>query len=317
MSEENVNVTLETPVGNQEAVEGSQQVKQVEQVDQEKQVEQPETTDSIPISVESHETVETVPSKQTKEENAFYKAMRQKAEKEAEAKISKQVEELKSKIKKCLPDGYTDVDEYLNSIIEESIEEESIDEQESVEQEPVEQEPIEASETIPLEDKEVLTTAPATIFDEKKIEELVAKKLENIPELQEIKKAKKKEEEDKFIISSFEELRLKFPQIKTPNDVPIGVWELWRVGKSGRSLVSCMKEHSYDYDIEKATQKGAAVVKAQINSVAHTGVINSGSNTNVTIEKEVSIPPETQKMLAKTGIPKDKWLEYYKKYHRQ
>ena len=284
------NVASETPSGNQENVEGSQP--------SEVNVE-PVQTEPEDAEIKSEEGENATP-KQTKEENSFFKHMRERAEKEAEAKTKKQIEDFKAKIQKCLPDGYTDVDEYLNNIGDSS-EEEEVEETEDVEETPT---------AIPQIKQEQPT------FDDKKIEELVAKKLESIPELQEIKIAKEKEKEDKFIISSFEELRAKFPQIKTPNDVPIGVWELWQVGKSGRSLVSCMKEHSYDYDIKKAKEKGAAVAKSQINSVAHTGVINGGSNTNVKIEEEVSVPPETQKMLAMTGIPKSKWVEYYKKYHK-
>jgi hypothetical protein len=271
--------------------------------------EQTDTTATeTDVSTETKaEGEQTDTAKQTKEENSFFKSMRIKAEKEAEAKYKKQLEdevakkvneqvtEFKNKLAPVLPDGYEDVDEYLKSLDEDTTTEE-----------------LETAEEVVTE--EVKKDNPT--LDETQIEEIVAKKLEAIPEFKAMQEQKAKDTEDKFIIDSFEEVKSKFADVKTADDVPLDVWEMWQLGKNGRTLISCMKEYRYENDIEKAKVKGAAAIKSQINSVAHTGAVGGGSNTAVHIEEETQVPPETQTMLAKAGIPKDKWAEYYKKYHR-
>lgn len=252
--------------------------------------------------------------KQTKEENAFFKHMRVKAEKEAEAKFNEQMEGFKAKLKKVLPDGYEDVDEFLSNLTADEISD-AMDELDNEEE-------TKAGETKPKAEVKSEETTPAGITEEQ-LDALIAKRLESDPRMKkffEAEATKQQEEEqskqDKYIVDSFEEVKTKFEDIKTAEDVPLEVWELWQLGQSGRSLLSCMKEYRYDHDVEKAKNKGAAIAKGQANSVAHTGLVNGGSGGTVQIQEEVEVPIETQAMLKKAGIPKDKWVAYYQKYHR-
>jgi len=287
------------PTVDQVSVESSQE-----------STEEPGTAEPEVSTETKSEGEESATPKQTKEENSFFKTMRIKAEKEAEAKadatIKEKVEEelkrFKSKLVPVLPDGYADVDEYLNSLDETSTKEELDVAEKAVKQEAKKENPT---------------------LDEKTIEAIVAKRLEAIPEIQalrtketEDKKKLEKEKEDAFVVQSYEEMKEKFPDIKKPEDVPFEVWGLWNEGKNNRSLISCMKEHRYDQDLEKAKQKGVATVKGQQNSVAHTGKVNAGGGGTTQIEDPVQVPPETQKMLENVGIPKAKWADYYRKYHK-
>lgn len=248
------------------------------------------------------EVSESATPKQSKDENAFFKSMRKRAEEEAEAKLKKQLDEFKAKLLPVLPDEYSDVDSFLKSLDEDSTQEEiddAIDE---------------AEETITEEEQVKHPT-----FTEKQIDAIVAKKLEAIPEFQELRKIqeqKKKDEEDRYIIDNFEEVKSKFTDIKSAEDVPTEVWGLWKLGSTGRSLLSCMKEHRYDTDMQKASQKGAAAVKGQMNSVSHTAQVTTTGTAPAALEEDIKIDPNTEAVLRKAGIPKDKWAMYYKKYHK-
>jgi hypothetical protein len=270
---------------------------------------------------------ENATPKQTKEENSFFKHMRIKAEKEAETKFKEQLDGFKSRLKKVLPDGYEDVDEFLATLTDEEVSDledeldndifEDVEDDENDDSEPEDEPEDEEIDAKPSKKK-------VPLISEEELDELIAKRLENNPKLKKIfeeEERKKQEEEsskkDKYIVDSFAEVKSKFADIKSAEDVPLEVWEMWQLGNTGRTLLSCMKEYRYDNDIEKAKNKGAAVAKGQANSVAHTGVVNGGSNGGtVQMQSDVEVPPETQAMLKKAGIPKEKWVAYYQKYHR-
>jgi hypothetical protein len=244
--------------------------------------------------------------KQTKEENSFFKHARERAEKEAQEKYDKQMNDVRAKLKKVLPDGYEDVDEFLAKISDDSTEQEESEE-----------------ETVSPATQKKEDDLPKGVTEEM-LDTLIAKRLEQNPRMKKVLDEIEKKErddaqatQDKYIIDSFNEIKEKFKDdIKTAEDVPLEVWNMWQLGQSGRSLLSCMKEFRYEQDIEKAKNKGAAAQKGQANSVAHTGAVNSGNGGTVDLQTEVEVPPDTQEMLKKAGIPKDKWASYYQKYHR-
>jgi hypothetical protein len=303
--------------GGQVSAEGSQETEVLvtatsENIDSADVTNTETASSTVPIKdgeEEKSETSESATHKQSKEENAFFKHMRVKAEKEAEDKYNKQMEDFKSKLKTVLPDGYEDVDEFLSNLSDDDFQEEDTDA--SLETESEQHQPKEKSN-----DNNFGLT-------EEQIDEIIAKKLENNPRLKKIIEAEERKEkeaaqsaQDKYIIDNYNEVVSKFEDIKTAEDIPLDVWEMWQLGNNGRSLLSCMKEYRYEHDIEKAKDKGAAIIKGQANSVAHTNTVNGSDGGSATIQNDVEIPIETQKQLRKAGIPEEKWGAYYKKYHR-
>ena len=256
------------------------------------------------------EEEESATPKQSKEENSFFRTMRIKAEKEADAKletrlgekVAEELKKFKERLAPVLPDGYSDVDEYLSSIDENSTKADLDTAGEAT------------TEAVKKE-------TPA--FDEKTIDAIVAKRIEAIPEIKALREKEandrarlEKDKDDEIVVKSFEDLKVRFPDIKRPEDVPFEVWGLWKEGKSGRNLISCMKEHRYDNDISKARLKGEAVAKGQTNSVAHTGKVATGGGGTTQIEDPIQVPKETFDMMKRNGIPVGKIPDYYRKYHK-
>lgn len=292
------NVETVEPGGDQVSVESSQETTGA-----------PENSATEETAEPKGEEEESATPKQSKETNSFFKTMREKAEREVAAqyedklkeKVEEELKKFKDKLAPVLPDGYADVDEYLNSI----------------DGDPAKEETDNAKAATQEAKKENLP------FDESMIDAIVAKRIEAIPEIKALKtkeaddkKRLEKEADDALVVESFQKMMEKFPDIKKPEDVPFEVWGLWQEGKTGRSLISCMKEHRYDNDLEKAKQKGVAVAKGQQNSVSHTGKVNTGTGGTTEIDNQVQVPAETQTMMEKAGIPRGKWTEYYMKYHK-
>ncbi len=214
------------------------------------------------------------------------------AELRRKAKLSddllKENEGYKSKFekisKKALPEGYATVDEYLEYL-------DGLDEVPFTPEKPEKPE--------------------KPVIDEKKIIDAVLGKINEHP----IIKSVQKERQDRFLVNSFQEVQKSFPDIKEPKDIPVEVWNAWDEGKSKRTLVSHLKEHRYDSDIEAAKKAGANQEKATVMSTAHTAKVNG--STAASEYDNVIVPDATKKQLDSQGI-KDpmKQKYYYAKYHR-
>lgn len=191
---------------------------------------------------------------------------------------AKEAEEYKEKLEKLstrLPEGYDSIDDFLNELNEDS---------------------TESTEDISATGQ----------LDKDKIKKIV----EELPEIQEVRKSKY----NAFLVDNFRLVQQSFPDIKEPLDIPNEVWNMWNEGKSGRTLLSVMKEHRYDTDIVKAKQQGVNQAKANIMSTAHTSkVIGTPPASDF---EGVTVDAETEAMLTKAGIPKEKHKMYYQKYHR-
>jgi hypothetical protein len=183
--------------------------------------------------------------------------------------------------KKALPEGYTTVDEYL--------------------------EYLDGLDEVPFTPEK----PEKPVIDEKKIIDAVMGKISEHP----IIKSVQKERQDRFLVNSFQEVQKAFPDIKEPKDIPVEVWNAWDEGKSKRTLVSHLKEHRYDSDIEAAKKAGANQEKATVMSTAHTAKVNG--STTASEYDNVIVPDSVKKQLESQGI-KDpmKQKYYYAKYHR-
>ncbi len=196
-------------------------------------------------------------------------------------KKAKEADELKTKLdklSKALPDGYGSIDEFLEAL-----------------DSPQNYTPAVEKDTV----------------DETKVSEIVKKIIDNAPEI----KSFKEEHRNRFLVDSFNAAQKAFSDIKKAEDIPLEVWEAWDEGKSGRTLVSHLKEYRYDGDIQKARQQGASQATAQVMSKDH---LNQVQGTQSKTEyDDIVVPDETRKMLERVGI-KDpqKQKEAYKKYHR-
>ena len=166
--------------------------------------------------------------------------------------------------KKALPEGYKTVDEYLEYL-------DGLDE--VTPEKPVQ---------------------PA--IDENKIIEAVMKKVAENPVI----KSVQKERQDRFLVNSFTEAQKAFPDIKKPEDIPVEVWNAWDEGKSKRTLLSHLKEHRYDSDIENARKSGANQVKATVMSTAHTAQVNGTAAASE--YDNIIVPDAVRRNLELVGI---------------
>jgi hypothetical protein len=183
--------------------------------------------------------------------------------------------------KKALPEGYSSIDEYLESL-------DTIDE-------------------VPFTPEQ--TEKPA--IDKNTISEIVKSVINEHP----VFKQAQKTQQDTFLVNSYSEAQKAFPDIKKPEDIPVEVWNAWDEGKSKRTLVSHLKEYRYDVDMENARKTGANQVKAQTMSTAHTAQVNG--STTASEYDNVIVPEATRKQLERIGV-KDpvKQKMYYVKHHR-
>jgi hypothetical protein len=165
--------------------------------------------------------------------------------------------------KKALPEGYKTVDEYL--------------------------EYLDGLDEVPF-------TPEKPVIDEKKIIDAVMGKISEHP----IIKSVQKERQDRFLVNSFQEVQKSFPDIKEPKDIPVEVWNAWDEGKSKRTLVSHLKEHRYDSDIEAAKKAGANQEKATVMSTAHTAKVNG--STTASEYDNVIVPDTIRRNLELVGI---------------
>ena len=113
-------------------------------------------------------------------------------------------------------------------------------------------------------------------------------------------KSVQKERQDRFLVNSFTEAQKAFPDIKKPEDIPVEVWNAWDEGKSKRTLLSHLKEHRYDSDIENARKSGANQVKATVMSTAHTAQVNG--TTAASEYDNVIVPDAVRRNLELVGI---------------
>lgn len=211
--------------------------------------------------------------------NAAWMEMRRKAKEADELrkkldeyeKNSKSVQDYEAKLKKLekvLPDGYSSLDELLET--------------------------LESDETI------VKQPSAKPTFDEKSIESIVKKAIESMPEIQ----MTKKEREDRYLVESFMEVQKKFPDIKKAQDIPNEVWDAWDEGKKGRTLLSFLKEYRYDSDVEKAKKQAADQTKAQAMGTAHTNQVQ-GTKEDAEYDN-VQVPDEVKAMMMRNPILRKK-----------
>lgn len=219
--------------------------------------------------------VEPVP--QSNAPSAAWAEMRRKAKEADElAKTVKDYEMKLDKLAKQLPDGYSSVDEYLESLESD------------------------------FGTKKDAGVAPTDV----NIESIVKKAIAELPEIKQIKT----ERQNYALVESFKEAQRVFPDIKSPENIPLEVYDAWNEGASGRTLVSHLKEYRYDQDIAFAKQQAQAQAKQQAMGVSHVSQVQ-GTQTTVDTD-DVTIDPATEKSLREAGIPREKWKIYYKKYHR-
>jgi len=219
-------------------------------------------------------------------QNAAFAELRRKAE--MADKLMQENEGYKTKFdkltKKALPEGFSSVDDYLDYL-------ESIGE---------------TSETIQPE---------TPVVDEGKIYEVLTKKIDEKVNEHPLIKAAEKERKDRFLVNSFKEAQKAFPDIKEAKNIPEEVWKAWDEGKSKCSLLSHLKGHRYDTDVESARKTGANQAKAIVMGTAHTAQVN-GANAAAEYDN-VIVPESVRKNLELVGV-KDpmEQKKAYVKYHR-
>jgi len=206
----------------------------------------PDNTDTMGTTGVNAGTADPIPD--GTKPDAKWAELRRKAE--MADKLMQENEGYKTKFdkltKKALPEGFSSVDDYLDYL-------ESIGE---------------TSETIQPE---------TPVVDEGKIYEVLTKKIDEKVNEHPLIKAAEKERKDRFLVNSFKEAQKVFPDIKEAKDIPEEVWKAWDEGKSKRSLLSHLKEHRYDTDVESARKTGANQAKAIVMGTAHTAQVN-GAN---------------------------------------
>lgn len=240
------------------------------------------TTTEIPEGTTGDTTGAAVPIPDGNKPDAAWAEMRRKAKLADD--LLKENEGYKAKFEKinkqALPEGYKSVDEYLESLDNE----------------------------IPFVPEE---TSPQPVISK----DVLAETVKNIINEHPIFKQAQKTQQDTFLVNSFKKAQEVFPDIKKPEDIPMEVWDAWDEGKSNRTLLSHLKEHRYDSDIENARKSGANQAKATVMSTAHTAQVN-GTNT-VTEYDNVVVPEATRKQLERAGITDPmKQKYYYAKHHR-
>jgi len=186
---------------------------------------------------------------------------------------------------KALPEGFSTVDEYLEYL-----------------------------ESIGVETPEAKPEAKPAV-DSKKIMDELSKQIDTKVSEHPLIKAAQKEHQDRFLVNSFKEAQKAFPDIQKASDIPAEVWKAWDEGKSKRTLVSHLKEHRYDTDVENAKKTGANQAKATVMSTAHTAQVN-GSNAPAEYDN-ITVPDAIKRNLELVGI-KDpmKQKMYYAKHKK-
>jgi hypothetical protein len=244
----------------------------------------PDNTDTMGTTGVNAGTADPIPD--GTKPDAKWAELRRKAE--MADKLMQENEGYKTKFdkltKKALPEGFSSVDDYLDYL-------ESIGE---------------TSETIQPE---------TPVVDEGKIYEVLTKKIDEKVNEHPLIKAAEKERKDRFLVNSFKEAQKVFPDIKEAKDIPEEVWKAWDEGKSKRSLLSHLKEHRYDTDVESARKTGANQAKAIVMGTAHTAQVN-GANAAAEYDN-VIVPESVRKNLELVGV-KDpmEQKKAYVKYHR-
>ena len=246
----------------------------------------PDNTDTAGITGENAGAADPIPD--GTKPDAKWAELRRKAE--MADKLIKENEGYKTKFdkltKKALPEGFSSVDDYLEYL-------------ESIGETP-----------------ETIETQPEKpVVDEKKIYEVLTKKIDEKVNEHPLIKAAEKERKDRFLVNSFKEAQKVFPDIKEAKDIPEEVWKAWDERKSKRSLLSHLKEHRYDTDVESARKTGANQAKVTLMSTAHTAQVN-GANAAAEYDN-VIVPESIRKNLELVGV-KDpmEQKKAYIKYHR-
>jgi hypothetical protein len=197
--------------------------------------------------------------------------------------------EYKSKFEKlaqkALPEGFATVDEYLEYL-----------------------------ENMNMESAEQPSTQKPAI-DEKKIFDVLSKQIDTKVSEHPLIKAAEKERQDRFLVTSFKEAQKVFKDIQKAEDIPEEVWKAWDEGKSKRTLLSHLKEHRYDSDVESARKSGENKATATVMSTAHTAQVN-GANKPAEYDN-VIVPEAVRRNLELVGVkdPLQQKMAYVK-YHR-
>jgi hypothetical protein len=219
--------------------------------------------------------------------SAAWAEMRRKAQEADTYKTKIDTYEKKlERLNKCIPDGYSSLDEYLDAYESE----------------------IPSPETY----NNTNQTVNNTTIDENKILETVLKKVEEMPVI----KQTVKERQNRFLVESYTAVQKKFPDVKKPEDIPVEVWNAWEEGKSGRSLLSHLKEYRYDNDIENARKQGAGHAKAQAMGVAHTNQVQGTTDKNE--YDNITVPDDVKNMMMRNKLLRKKIQEdpnYIKKQY--
>lgn len=221
-------------------------------------------------------------------QNIAFADMRRKANEADEYKKKlDEYEKKMEKLQKGIPEGFSSLDEYLEALESDFIEA------------PKPQPPAQPT------------------FDPDKIVETVLSKVKDLPAI----KQSEQERRDRFLVENFSAVQGKFTDIKKAEDIPIEVWNAWDEGKSGRTLLSHMKEYRYDNDIEQAKKTGANETKAQAMGVAHTSQVqgtNSGNDyDNVVVPDSVRQQMMRNPLLKKKIEADPNYIKrVYKNYHR-
>jgi len=218
--------------------------------------------------------------------SAAWADMRKKANEADEYK--KKLDEYEKKmerLQKGIPEGFGSLDEYLEAL---------------------ENDFIEAPKP----------PAQPTI-DSDKIVETVLSKVRDLPAI----KQSEQERRDRFLVENFSTVQGKFTDVKKAEDIPVEVWNAWDEGKSGRTLLSHMKEYRYDNDIEQARKTGSNESRAQAMGVAHTSQVQ-GTNTGNDYDNVV-VPDSVRQQMMRNPLLKKKIetdpnyiKRAYKNYHR-
>lgn len=106
---------------------------------------------------------------------------------------------------------------------------------------------------------------------------------ENNEAFAETQKVAEKEQHDRFLVDSFGELTKEFPDMAEANDVPQAVWQLWKGGQSGISLVDAYYTSQRK---EIAAKQTDATRQATLNSIqgkAHVKGNGKGTDSDMTV----------------------------------
>ncbi len=130
-----------------------------------------------------------------------------------------------------------------------------------------------------------------------------------IKQAQAEKQALAKEREDNFLVSSFDELKKEYSDVKSVDDVPAEVWALWKQGSTGLTLNQAYLVVNHKSISTKQAEAAKQAALNNIQSKDHVRGNGKGTETDTT-----RIPDDVMEMYKRFNPGKT--MDEYKKHYK-